>query len=93
MLSGSNVSPMALTLLAPMEGLAGLPQARGRTICSCLDVRENEIRAAFAAGKQLAQVQTALKCGTQCGSCVPDLKRLAAEAMPAPVPIESNVAA
>jgi assimilatory nitrate reductase catalytic subunit len=93
MLSGSNVSPMALTLLAPMEGLAGLPPARGRTVCSCLDVRENEIRAAFAAGKQLAQVQTALKCGTQCGSCVPELKRLAAEAMPASVPIESNVAA
>jgi assimilatory nitrate reductase catalytic subunit len=27
---------------------------------------------------QLADIQARLKCGTQCGSCLPELRRLAA---------------
>jgi assimilatory nitrate reductase catalytic subunit len=55
--------------------------ARGRQVCSCFNVSEAEIGTALAqcegaADTQLQQLQTALKCGTQCGSCVPELKRL-----------------
>jgi assimilatory nitrate reductase catalytic subunit len=41
------------------------------------------IRAALATGATLARVQRELKCGTNCGSCIPELRRLAAAATPA----------
>jgi assimilatory nitrate reductase catalytic subunit len=55
--------------------------ARGRQVCSCFNVSEAEIGHALgscsgAPQTQLQQLQAALKCGTQCGSCVPELKRL-----------------
>ena len=55
--------------------------ARGKQVCSCFDVSDLEIDAVLAsctgsADAQLAQVQEQLKCGTNCGSCVPELKRI-----------------
>ena len=32
------------------------------------------------AESRLSQLQAALKCGTNCGSCLPDLRRLAQQA-------------
>ena len=52
--------------------------ARGRIVCNCLDVSENEIRADLAAGLDLAAMQNQRKCGTNCGSCLPELRRMAA---------------
>jgi assimilatory nitrate reductase catalytic subunit len=54
--------------------------SRGRQVCSCFDVGESEIDATLARSSgppesQLQQLQDALKCGTNCGSCVPELKR------------------
>jgi assimilatory nitrate reductase catalytic subunit len=49
----------------------------GRAVCACYGVRESEIRAAVAAGANLARLQKELRCGTNCGSCVPELRRLA----------------
>ena len=56
-------------------------QARGRQVCTCFNVAEPQILAALArcsgpADAQLAQLQGELKCGTNCGSCVPELKRM-----------------
>ncbi|MFT3736249.1 MAG: molybdopterin-dependent oxidoreductase [Rhodocyclaceae bacterium] len=65
-------------LLAPLADAPGGEVARGKIICSCFDVAENDIRAGLAAGESLEQVQARLKCGTNCGSCLPELKRLAA---------------
>jgi assimilatory nitrate reductase catalytic subunit len=45
-------------------------------VCNCLDVSENEIKAALAENRDLGVLQQKLKCGTECGSCVPELKRL-----------------
>ena len=50
-------------------------------VCNCLDVTELEIAATLArcSGSievRLAQLQATLKCGTQCGSCLPALRRL-----------------
>jgi assimilatory nitrate reductase catalytic subunit len=45
-------------------------------VCNCLNVAESDIVTAIAAGADLAALQTTLKCGTECGSCVPELKRL-----------------
>jgi assimilatory nitrate reductase catalytic subunit len=53
--------------------------AAGRAVCACYGVRESEIRAAVAAGANLARLQRELRCGTSCGSCVPELRRLASD--------------
>jgi assimilatory nitrate reductase catalytic subunit len=45
-------------------------------VCNCLNVAEPAIVAEIAAGADLAALQAKLKCGTECGSCVPELKRL-----------------
>jgi assimilatory nitrate reductase catalytic subunit len=54
---------------------------RGRQVCSCFNVSETEIDAALAEGRgtpqaQLDQLQLALRCGTNCGSCLPELRRM-----------------
>ena len=49
---------------------------RGRIVCGCHNVAENEIAACFAAGDTLLVAQKKLKCGTGCGSCMPELKKI-----------------
>lgn len=56
-------------------------QAKGRQVCTCFNVAEPEILATLGrcsgpADARLAQLQGELKCGTNCGSCVPELKRM-----------------
>jgi assimilatory nitrate reductase catalytic subunit len=56
-------------------------QARSRQVCTCLNVNEDAIQAQLALGsgpdeERLSRLQAQLKCGTQCGSCVPELRRL-----------------
>jgi assimilatory nitrate reductase catalytic subunit len=53
---------------------------RGKQVCSCFDVSEPQITSALAriagsADTRLAQLQSELKCGTNCGSCIPELRR------------------
>ena len=62
--------------LAPRPGLPSNATPRGRIVCNCLDVSEAEIRAVLARGADLSIVQRTLRCGTVCGSCVPELGRL-----------------
>ncbi|GKT26318.1 nitrate reductase [Acidovorax sp. SUPP3334] len=56
-------------------------QSRGKPVCTCLNVTDAAIAAHLAQchgtdADRLAQLQGALRCGTQCGSCVPELKRM-----------------
>ena len=46
-------------------------------ICNCFDVSEDEILTALKGGESLDALQTRTKCGTNCGSCIPELKRMA----------------
>jgi assimilatory nitrate reductase catalytic subunit len=48
-------------------------------ICKCADVSDVQIHKELAAGANLSGLQDKLKCGTFCGSCVPDIKRLVTE--------------
>ena len=69
--------------LSALEKLFGQPPVTGpaafeRAVCACFKVDESQIRAAVAAGATLAGLQKDLKCGTNCGSCVPELRRLVA---------------
>jgi assimilatory nitrate reductase catalytic subunit len=62
--------------LAPLSSPPSGQRSRGRIICSCLDVAENEINDVLGLGADLAGLQDQLKCSTECGSCMPELKRL-----------------
>ncbi len=58
-------------------------KAVGQTICTCLGVKDVAIEAWLQANPgsadlQLEGLKTNLKCGTQCGSCVPQLRRIMA---------------
>ncbi|WP_153145922.1 nitrate reductase [Dechloromonas sp. H13] len=48
-------------------------------VCKCADVSDVQIQKALAQGADLAGLQEKLKCGTFCGSCVPDVKRIVAQ--------------
>ena len=57
-------------------------QTRGKVVCSCFNVTEPEIVAGLGAASgsaevRLATLQRILACGTNCGSCQPELRRLA----------------
>ena len=67
--------------LAALEKLFGhAPETSAaafeRSVCACFNVAETQIRVAVAAGATLAGLQKDLKCGTNCGSCMPELRRL-----------------
>jgi assimilatory nitrate reductase catalytic subunit len=62
-------------LLLPVETPPGAPAPRGRSVCNCFDVAESEIDAFLAKSNSLRELQANLKCGTNCGSCVPELRR------------------
>jgi len=62
--------------LAPLSAPPAGQRSRGKIVCNCLDVAENEIIDNIQLGADLLTLQNKLKCGTQCGSCVPELKQL-----------------
>jgi assimilatory nitrate reductase catalytic subunit len=68
-------------LLAPGAKAPVALQPRGQQVCACFGVPAPAIVAHLAQcggseTERLASLQGALKCGTNCGSCVPELKRM-----------------
>lgn len=69
---------------ALLQGSAQAPVAMAapsRQVCTCFNVSESAIQTQLArcrgnASERLAQLQQSLQCGTNCGSCVPELQRL-----------------
>ena len=85
---GLPAAQLGTLLLAPTAQAPAGMVARGRIVCSCHGVGETTIADALqAAGgdaaAKLETVQQSLRCGTQCGSCLPELRRLAAAAVKA----------
>lgn len=76
MTSGTFTAEVRRWALAPLSAPPSGHGGRGKVVCSCLDVSENEIIDAVSRGADLITLQNKLKCGTQCGSCVPEIKRL-----------------
>jgi assimilatory nitrate reductase catalytic subunit len=65
------------------DGLA----SAGPIICACFGVGRTTICDAIAAGAgSAAEIGARLKAGTNCGSCIPELKRLIAQADAVPAP-------
>ncbi|MCL5061273.1 MAG: (2Fe-2S)-binding protein, partial [Candidatus Thermoplasmatota archaeon] len=77
-LEGVDAASLRAWMLAPVARPPAGGAGRGRVVCNCLNVAEPDIVAEIAAGADLATLQATLKCGTECGSCVPELKRLLA---------------
>ena len=85
-------------LLLPGAKAPVAVQSRGKPVCTCFNVTDAAIEEQLSlihedAGgaadlmrdeQRLAALQGALKCGTNCGSCVPELKRLVRSARPVP---------
>lgn len=74
-------------LLAPGSKAPVAVQARGKQVCSCFGVEAPAIESQLAGchgspDERLASLQKALKCGTNCGSCVPELKRMVRSIIP-----------
>lgn len=81
LLDQEPVAKLGRMLLMPSTSAPQGFKPRGKVICSCLNVADTEINAALEtlAGSPLdvlAGLQSRLKCGTNCGSCVPELKKM-----------------
>ncbi|RDD91982.1 nitrate reductase [Acidovorax sp. BoFeN1] len=68
-------------LLVPGAKAPVAVQSRGKPVCTCLNVTDAAITAELAHchgtdADRLAQLQDKLRCGTNCGSCLPELKRM-----------------
>ncbi len=74
---GADAQTLRPWLFAPVSEPPAGQRQRGRIVCDCMDVSEQEILVELKLGMELSAVQNKLKCGTQCGSCMPELKRLA----------------
>lgn len=77
--SGSTDAEMRRWLLTPRGAPTGDRAATNDPIlCNCTDIRQSAVRAAIARGCDLARLKQELGCGSNCGSCVPELTRLLA---------------
>ncbi|MGB7034566.1 MAG: molybdopterin dinucleotide binding domain-containing protein, partial [Xanthobacteraceae bacterium] len=82
-LLGTRIDPDMRTYL--LAGDAGGPRAEdtnGRTICACFGVGLQTLHRTIA-GKQLtsvAEIGAVLRAGTNCGSCIPELKAILSDA-------------
>jgi len=68
-------------LLVPSAKAPVAVQSRGKSVCTCFNVTDAAITAELAHchgtdDDRLAQLQGKLRCGTNCGSCLPELKRM-----------------
>ena len=75
----ATIGRLVLAPGARPAAVAGTP--RSRTVCSCVGVSEASISSSLAATpgddvERLATLQRRLRCGTECGSCLPELRRL-----------------
>jgi assimilatory nitrate reductase catalytic subunit len=84
-----SVEALGTLLLHPGRKAPGQVVSRGKQVCTCFNVTEPHIRSCLmrctgSDEQRLSQLQGELRCGTNCGSCVPALRKLVRE-----VPIES----
>ena len=68
-------------LLMPGSAAPVALASRSPQVCTCFNVSADAIRAALVQwggsdDKRLTQLQAQLQCGTNCGSCIPELRRL-----------------
>ncbi|MED5609607.1 molybdopterin-dependent oxidoreductase [Pseudomonas sp. JH-2] len=75
-LSGESDADLRRKLLAPPG--AQTAAASDKTLCNCRNVRLSQVREGIVRGLDLDGLKRELGCGSQCGSCVPEIRRLLA---------------
>jgi assimilatory nitrate reductase catalytic subunit len=80
-------------MLLSGKSIDGLANA-GPIVCACFGVGRTTICDAIAAGaRSAAEIGVKLRAGTNCGSCIPEMKRLIAQTAPNAVPQQLAAAA
>ena len=78
--AGDRGGGLGRRALVATRGLDGASDP-GPTVCACFGVGRTAIEAAINKGcRSAAEVGVALKAGTNCGSCLPEIRRLVAAA-------------
>jgi assimilatory nitrate reductase catalytic subunit len=62
--------------VAPIGQRPGRLQPRSRIVCKCADITAEQIATDIEAGATLTVLQDRRKCGTFCGSCLPELRQM-----------------
>lgn len=81
MVAGEPLAQNRTWIFAPLARIPaalGGASTGGRIICSCHGVKARQIEDELDHGADLPRLQSKLKCGTACGSCLPELRRLVA---------------
>jgi assimilatory nitrate reductase catalytic subunit len=78
-------------LLSPGAKAPVAVQSRGKPVCSCFNVTDLQIQECLSeiggdGPTRLASLQADLRCGTNCGSCIPELKRMVQLSTPHVIP-------
>ena len=85
---GTSVAAIRRLLLSPdLNALAATMRPQSPIVCRCHGVREDRIEEVLArtggdARERLAALQAELACGTECGSCLPELRTRIGKAGP-----------
>jgi assimilatory nitrate reductase catalytic subunit len=71
-------SEMRTALLAGNPTGAAAANAAGQTICACFGVGLNTLHGTIASRRltSVAEIGAILRAGTNCGSCIPELKAI-----------------
>jgi len=75
---GVAIEELRRWLFAPRSTPPVAATAPRRVVCNCFDVSADEIEQEIKSGKALSEVQSTLKCGTSCGSCLTEIRRMLA---------------
>ena len=91
------VRPLSRWLLSPVPPPQSAFAPRDPVVCVCHGVGARAIDAALvkatgSAPQRLAALQSALRCGTSCGSCVPQLRARAQASAASPDPAAASAA-
>ncbi|AOW14330.1 nitrate reductase [Hydrogenophaga crassostreae] len=74
-------------LLMPGAKAPVAVKAKSKQVCTCFNVSEEAIQAQLTTSdgsdeQRMSRLQRDLKCGTKCGSCIPELRRLVKQSVP-----------
>lgn len=73
---GSTDADLRRWLLAPLATPPSGGMKASKVLCNCMNVSQDAVCAGIERGLDLDGLKRELKCGTSCGSCVPEIKRL-----------------
>jgi assimilatory nitrate reductase catalytic subunit len=87
LLADKSVAEIRRLLLSPATHAPSGFVLGGRVVCQCFNVTEETITSTLAEvrgsdAERYQQLQQQLKCGTNCGSCMPELRQLVAKSVP-----------